>query len=69
MCLFIALRIVKYEQVYLKAYDDVRLPKRLLAEYFRFYKGERRHQRLNNQASNMIKLFVGLLAQGLGQRL
>jgi putative transposase len=39
-------RTVKYEEVYLKAYEDGREAKAALAKYFRFYNNERPHQAL-----------------------
>ena len=39
-------RTVKYEEVYLKAYQDGREAKAALADYFRFYNNERPHQTL-----------------------
>lgn len=39
-------RSVKYEEVYLKAYDSVAEAKQSLGEYFEFYNTERRHQSL-----------------------
>ena len=45
---------VKYEEVYLKAYDDVRSAKRSLDNYFRFYNSERRHQSLNNETPDTV---------------
>ena len=39
-------RTVKYEEVYLKAYQDGREAKTALADYFRFYNNERPHQSL-----------------------
>ena len=48
------LRSVKYEEVYLKAYDDVRSAKRSLDEYFRFYNSERRHQNLDDQTPERV---------------
>ena len=39
-------RTVKYEEVYLKAYQDGRDAKISLGEYFRFYNSERPHQTL-----------------------
>ncbi len=47
-------RSVKYEEVYLKAYDDMRSAKRSLDDYFRFYNSERRHQSLNNETPDMV---------------
>lgn len=39
-------RSVKYEEIYLKAYDTVAEAREGLANYFRFYNHERRHQTL-----------------------
>jgi putative transposase len=40
-------RSVKYEEVYLHDYEDVRTAKDRLARYFHFYNTERLHQSLN----------------------
>jgi putative transposase len=42
-------RSVKYEEIYLKAYDDIRSAKESLGQYFEFYNYERRHQSLDRQ--------------------
>lgn len=42
-------RTVKYEEVYLKSYEDGQEATRGLAAYFRFYNEERPHQALGNQ--------------------
>jgi putative transposase len=42
-------RSVKYEEVYLKAYDTVHEARRSLAKYFDFYNHERGHQSLDRQ--------------------
>ncbi len=47
-------RSVKYEEVYLKAYDDMRSAKRSLDDYFRFYNSERRHQSLNDETPDTV---------------
>ena len=39
-------RTVKYEEVYLKAYQDAREARISLSNYFRFYNTERPHQAL-----------------------
>lgn len=39
-------RTVKYEEVYLKSYDDVPDCRRSLGDYFRYYNEERRHSTL-----------------------
>ena len=43
-------RSVKYEEVYLKAYETVHEARTSLANYFDFYNHERGHQSLNRQA-------------------
>ena len=47
-------RSVKYEEVYLKAYDTVADAKQSLGEYFNFYNTERRHQSLGNQTPDTV---------------
>lgn len=42
-------RTVKYENVYLKSYRNIREAREGLAEYFQFYNHKRRHQSLDNQ--------------------
>jgi putative transposase len=42
-------RSVKYEEVYLRAYETVAEARERLGRYFRFYNAERRHQSLNRQ--------------------
>jgi putative transposase len=42
-------RSVKYEEVYLRAYETVPEARSALAKYFDFYNHERRHQSLNRQ--------------------
>jgi putative transposase len=42
-------RSVKYEEVYLKAYDTVSEARESLAHYFDFYNHERGHQSLNRR--------------------
>jgi putative transposase len=42
-------RSIKYEEVYLKAYDTVHEARTSLAKYFDFYNHERGHQSLNRQ--------------------
>ena len=41
-------RSVKYEEVYLKAYETPRQAEAEIGNYFRFYNEKRRHQGLNN---------------------
>ena len=40
---------MKYEEVYLKAYDDGREARIGIGKYFRFYNTERSHQALGYQ--------------------
>ena len=47
-------RSVKYEEVYLKAYDTVAEAKQSLESYFEFYNFERRHQSLNKQTPDTV---------------
>ena len=47
-------RSVKYEEVYLNAYDTVAEAKRSLRRYFTFYNTQRRHQSLGKQTPDMV---------------
>ena len=47
-------RSVKYEEVYLKAYDDIRSAGMSLKNYFSFYNSERRHQSLDRQTPDSV---------------
>lgn len=47
-------RSVKYEEVYLKAYDSVAEARHSLGQYFEFYNFERRHQSLGEQTPDTI---------------
>jgi putative transposase len=47
-------RSVKYEEVYLKAYDDIKSAKESLRQYFEFYNCERRHQSLDRQTPDQV---------------
>lgn len=42
-------RSVKYEEVYLRAYDSINVARASLGRYFRFYNTERRHQSLDRR--------------------
>jgi putative transposase len=42
-------RSVKYERVYLRAYDSVAIAQADIAEYFQWYNSEREHSSLNKQ--------------------
>jgi putative transposase len=52
-------RSVKYEEVYLKAYENARQAQAGLDRYFRFYNGERRHQALGRRTPDDV-YFSGL---------
>jgi putative transposase len=45
---------VKYEEVYLKAYDNVGHARQSLDTYFRFYNEKRRHQSLDRQSPDSV---------------
>ena len=47
-------RSLKYEEVYLKAYDTVAEARLGIGNYFRFYNRERRHQSLNRQTPEQV---------------
>lgn len=47
-------RSVKYEEVYLHAYESVASARAGLDRYFRFYNAERRHQSLNRQTPDQV---------------
>ena len=47
-------RSLKYEEVYLKAYETVAEARQGMANYFRFYNRERRHQGLNRQTPDKV---------------
>jgi len=47
-------RSVKYEEVYLKAYETIPEARRELAAYFDFYNRRRRHQGLNNKTPDEV---------------
>ena len=47
-------RSVKYEEVYLKAYDNVGHARQSLGTYFRFYNEKRRHQSLDRQTPDSV---------------
>jgi putative transposase len=52
-------RSVKYEEVYLKAYDSPRQAEAEIGRYFRFYNEKRRHQGLDNLTPDDV-YFSGL---------
>lgn len=47
-------RSVKYEEVYLKAYDDIGTARQSLSAYFEFYNRERRHQSLDRRTPDSV---------------
>jgi adenine-specific DNA methylase len=47
-------RSVKYEEVYLKDYEDVRAARRGLRDYFHFYNTERYHQALEYRTPQSV---------------
>jgi len=47
-------RSVKYEEVYLHAYESVAQARAGIDRYFRFYNSERRHQSLNRQTPDQV---------------
>jgi putative transposase len=47
-------RSVKYEEVYLKAYESIPQAKRQLGSYFSFYNQRRRHQGLGDQTPDAV---------------
>ena len=47
-------RSVKYEEVYLYAYETVAAAWAGLDRYFRFYNRQRRHQSLNRQTPDQV---------------
>lgn len=47
-------RSVKYEEVYLKAYDGVKAAKQSLGTYFEFYNADRRHQALDRRTPDSV---------------
>ena len=47
-------RSVKYEEVYLKAYDSMTDAWQGLKTYFEFYNGHRRHQSLSRRTPNEV---------------
>ena len=47
-------RSLKYEEVYLKAYDTVAEARKGIGNYFRFYNRERRHQSLDRQTPDQV---------------
>lgn len=55
-------RSVKYEEVYLKDYEDVLVGRESLEKYFNFYNVERRHQGLNG--SIPFEVYKGLVKIG-----
>ena len=47
-------RSVKYEEVYLRAYDSIAAARESLGRYFAFYNSERRHQSLDRRTPDSV---------------
>ena len=47
-------RSLKYEDIYLKAYETVAEARRGIGRYFRFYNSERRHQSLDRRTPDSV---------------
>ena len=47
-------RSVKYEEVYLKTYENITHARKSLAVYFNFYNAERRHQSLGRRTPDSL---------------
>ena len=47
-------RTVKYEEVYLKAYESIAEARHSLGEFFEFYNTGRRHQSIENQTPDHV---------------
>ncbi|MFT7287224.1 MAG: putative transposase [Halieaceae bacterium] len=47
-------RSVKYEEVYLMAYDSINVARASLGRYFKFYNTERRHQSLDRRTPESV---------------
>jgi putative transposase len=47
-------RTVKYDEVYLKAYDDVHAARRSLADFFTFYNAERPHSANGGRTPDVV---------------
>ncbi|MFC1909032.1 integrase core domain-containing protein [Chloroflexota bacterium] len=54
-------RTIKYEEVYLKAYQDGRDARIGIGDYFRFYNAERPHQALGYRTP--AKVFTSILVE------
>ena len=59
-------RTVKYEEVYLKAYEDGRDARVELSRYFRFYNTERPHQALGYRTPAEVFTLTPLEATSVG---
>lgn len=56
-------RIVKYEEVYPKAYDNARQARAGLRTYFGFYNAKRKHQSLERQTPDQVYFNAARLPQ------
>jgi putative transposase len=54
-------RSLKYEEVYLKEYEDVPQAREGIGGYFRFYNGERLHQSLSYKTPKEVYFSKGLI--------
>ncbi|MFU8795733.1 MAG: transposase, partial [Dehalococcoidia bacterium] len=59
-------RTLKYEEVYLKAYQDGREARRSLGQYFHFYNNERPHQALGYKTPAEVFVSTPLEATNAG---
>ena len=59
-------RTVKYEEIYLKAYQDGREARISLGEYFRFYNTERLHQALGYRTPAQVLAPIPVEATSTG---
>ena len=50
-------RSVKYEEVYLKAYETVAEARTGIDTYFQFYHSERRHESMNGQTPDQVYMY------------
>ena len=60
-------RTVKYEEVYLKAYQDGREARSSLGQYFHFYNNERPHQALDYRTP--AELFISISSEAISENM
>jgi putative transposase len=56
-------RSLKYEEVYLKAYESVKEARQSIGDYFKFYNQERRHQALARCTPDEVYTGVAILSE------